>query len=98
MAEPCSRHWQTLTRPIPARAKVKEVKERCSKEIDWPLMEEYDFRNDTSNPELPIELKSDTAIREYQSKVQLAPRACSLAHLALSRSLLHSAHRCRTSS
>ena len=48
--------------------KVKEVKERCSKEIDWPLMEEYDFRNDTSNPELPIELKSDTAIREYQSK------------------------------
>lgn len=49
-------------------SKVKEIKERCSKDIDWPLLEEYDFRNDPSNPELPIELKSDTQIREYQSK------------------------------
>lgn len=49
-------------------SKVKEVKERCSKQINWPLLEEYDFRNDTSNPELPIELRNDTQIREYQSK------------------------------
>ncbi|KAL1529660.1 hypothetical protein AB1Y20_000601 [Prymnesium parvum] len=49
-------------------SKVKEVKERCSRDINWPLLEEYDFRSDTSNAEVPIELKSDTQIREYQSK------------------------------
>jgi len=49
-------------------SKVKEVKARC-RELRWPLLEEYDFRHDTSNPELPIELKhDDSRIRDYQEQ------------------------------
>ena len=32
-------------------SKVKQVKARC-RALKWPLLEEYDFRNDTSNPEV----------------------------------------------
>jgi len=46
-------------------AKIKLVKERCN-EIDWPLLEEYDFRNDHESPQLPIELRPETRVREYQ--------------------------------
>lgn len=49
-------------------SKVKEVKARC-RAMRWPLLEEYDFRNDTANPELPIELKhDDSRIRDYQEQ------------------------------
>ena len=48
-------------------SRVKEVKARC-RQIRWPLLEEYDFRNDTENPELPIELKPDSKIRDYQEQ------------------------------
>mmetsp|Transcript_32345 Transcript_32345/g.53520 ORF Transcript_32345/g.53520 Transcript_32345/m.53520 type:complete len:764 (-) Transcript_32345:111-2402(-) len=47
-------------------AKVREVKQRCN-ELDWPLMEEYDFRNDAESFEMPIELRPETQIRDYQS-------------------------------
>ncbi|KAG4306495.1 hypothetical protein PORY_000483 [Pneumocystis oryctolagi] len=46
---------------------VEIVKKRCS-EIDYPMLEEYDFRNDTSNPDLEIDLKPSTQIRSYQEK------------------------------
>ncbi|KTW32648.1 TFIIH/NER complex ATPase/helicase subunit SSL2 [Pneumocystis jirovecii RU7] len=46
---------------------VEVVKKRCS-EIDYPMLEEYDFRNDTSNPDLEIDLKPSTQIRSYQEK------------------------------
>jgi DNA excision repair protein ERCC-3 len=46
---------------------VEEVKKRCT-ELDYPLMEEYDFRNDASNPDLPIDLSPKTVIRDYQEK------------------------------
>ena len=49
-------------------SKVKEVKARC-RALKWPLLEEYDFRNDASNPDLPIELKhDDSRIRDYQEQ------------------------------
>ena len=50
-------------------SKVKEVKARC-RALKWPLLEEYDFRNDTVNPELPIELKHNekSSIRDYQEQ------------------------------
>ena len=49
-------------------SKVMEVKARC-RELRWPLLEEYDFRNDTYNAELPIELKHDDGrIRDYQEQ------------------------------
>ena len=47
-------------------SKVMEVKTRC-RELRWPLLEEYDFRNDTANPVLPIERKTDD-LRDYQTR------------------------------
>jgi DNA excision repair protein ERCC-3 len=44
---------------------VEPVKKRCI-EIDYPLIEEYDFRNDTTLDTLEIDLKPSTMIRSYQ--------------------------------
>lgn len=46
---------------------VELVKKRCQ-EIDYPVLEEYDFRNDKRNPDLPIDLKPSTQVRPYQEK------------------------------
>ncbi|KAJ3302809.1 hypothetical protein HDV03_004560 [Kappamyces sp. JEL0829] len=46
---------------------VEEVKKRCV-ELDYPLMEEYDFRQDTFNANLDIDLSPKTTIRDYQEK------------------------------
>jgi DNA excision repair protein ERCC-3 len=46
---------------------VQEVK-RQAIYMDYPLMEEYDFKNDTAIPNLTIELKPHTRIRIYQEK------------------------------
>ncbi|KAI9293958.1 DNA repair helicase rad25 [Neoconidiobolus thromboides FSU 785] len=46
---------------------VENVKKRCN-ELDYPLLEEYDFRNDNLNPNLDIALKPITTIRPYQEK------------------------------
>ncbi|KAG0263263.1 transcription factor TFIIH complex ERCC-3 subunit [Actinomortierella ambigua] len=48
-------------------ASVEPVKKRCN-ELDYPMLEEYDFRNDTLNPDLEIDLKPITVIRPYQEK------------------------------
>eukprot|EP00536_Pseudo-nitzschia_multiseries_P001176 jgi/Psemu1/294305/fgenesh1_pm.14_\ len=48
--------------------KVEDVK-RQAIELDYPLMEEYDFRNDTMNPNVPLfDLKPITRIRRYQER------------------------------
>ena len=36
--------------------------------LDYPLMEEYDFRNDKVNPDVPMDLKPHTRIRRYQER------------------------------
>ena len=41
------------------------MKKRCN-ELEYPMLEEYDFRNDTINPNLDIDLKPATVIRPYQ--------------------------------
>ncbi|RHY80000.1 hypothetical protein DYB31_001795 [Aphanomyces astaci] len=46
---------------------VEQVKRACL-DIDFPLMEEYDFRNDKSIPDIDMDLKPTTRIREYQEK------------------------------
>ncbi|KAI8350705.1 DNA helicase [Mortierella sp. GBAus27b] len=46
---------------------VEAVKKRCN-ELDYPMLEEYDFRNDSLNPDLEIDLKPITVIRPYQEK------------------------------
>ncbi len=49
-------------------AKVENVK-RQAIELDYPLMEEYDFRNDHINPNVPLmDLKPITRIRRYQER------------------------------
>lgn len=50
-----------------AFSEVEHVK-KAATDMDYPLMEEYDFRNDTINPALKIDLKPNTRIRAYQEK------------------------------
>lgn len=44
---------------------MQDVKKRCN-ELEYPMLEEYDFRNDTINANLDIDLKPATVIRPYQ--------------------------------
>ena len=44
---------------------LQDVKKRCN-ELEYPMLEEYDFRNDTINANLDIDLKPATVIRPYQ--------------------------------
>jgi len=46
---------------------VETVKKQAI-ELDYPLMEEYDFRNDTVNPNVPMDLKPHARIRRYQER------------------------------
>ncbi|CAH7690550.1 hypothetical protein PPACK8108_LOCUS25927 [Phakopsora pachyrhizi] len=48
-------------------AEIENVKRRCA-ELDYPMLEEYDFRNDTVNPTLEIDLKPATQIRPLSRK------------------------------
>jgi DNA excision repair protein ERCC-3 len=50
-----------------AREKVELVKKACQ-DMNYPLMEEYDFKNDSRNPNLACDLKPSTRIRIYQEK------------------------------
>ncbi|XP_020270223.1 DNA repair helicase XPB1 isoform X2 [Asparagus officinalis] len=50
-------------------AQVENVKQRClPNALNYPMLEEYDFRNDTVNPDLNIELKPQAQPRPYQEK------------------------------
>uniref|UniRef100_A0A915D3Q8 General transcription and DNA repair factor IIH helicase/translocase subunit XPB n=1 Tax=Ditylenchus dipsaci TaxID=166011 RepID=A0A915D3Q8_9BILA len=46
---------------------IETVQNRCM-ELDYPLLAEYDFRNDNVNPNLNIDLKPATTLRPYQEK------------------------------
>ncbi|KAK4741220.1 hypothetical protein SAY87_024808 [Trapa incisa] len=50
-------------------SQVENVKQRClPNALNYPMMEEYDFRNDTVNPDLEVELKPHAQPRPYQEK------------------------------
>ncbi|WCJ24749.1 General transcription and DNA repair factor IIH helicase subunit XPB [Euphorbia peplus] len=50
-------------------AQVENVKQRClPNALNYPMLEEYDFRNDTVNPDLDMELKPHAQPRPYQEK------------------------------
>ena len=51
-------------------AQVELVKQRCLPDgLNLPTLEEYDFRADTVNPDVPgLELKPATCVRPYQDK------------------------------
>jgi len=50
-------------------AKVEHVKARCLPGgLNYPMLEEYDFRADTANPDLEIALRPGVQHRPYQEK------------------------------
>ncbi|XP_062218305.1 general transcription and DNA repair factor IIH helicase subunit XPB1-like [Phragmites australis] len=50
-------------------SQVENVKQRClPSALNFPMLEEYDFRNDTVNPDLDMELKPQARPRPYQEK------------------------------
>lgn len=50
-------------------SQVENVKQRClPNALNYPMLEEYDFRNDTVNPDLDMELKPHAQPRPYQEK------------------------------
>ncbi|GAB4834440.1 General transcription and DNA repair factor IIH helicase subunit xpb1 [Ancistrocladus abbreviatus] len=50
-------------------SQVENVKQRClPNALNYPMLEEYDFRNDTVNPDLDVELKPHAQPRPYQEK------------------------------
>lgn len=52
-----------------AVVQVEHVKQRCLPGgLNYPMLEEYDFRNDTQNPDLAIDLKPHVSLRPYQDK------------------------------
>jgi DNA excision repair protein ERCC-3 len=46
---------------------IEAVRRDCH-DMNFPLLEEYDFMNDLKNPRLDIDLKPSTHIRSYQEK------------------------------
>ena len=51
------------------KSEAVEAVKRQAIELDYPLMEEYDFRNDSVNPNVPLmDLKPHTRIRRYQER------------------------------
>ena len=48
---------------------MEHVKQRCLPDgLNYPMLEEYDFRNDTVNADLNVELKPNVSLRPYQEK------------------------------
>lgn len=47
--------------------KIEVIQKRCI-ELEHPLLAEYDFRNDSINPDINIDLKPTAILRPYQEK------------------------------
>lgn len=50
------------------KSDMVEIVKKQAIELDYPLMEEYDFRNDKANPNVPMDLKPHARIRRYQER------------------------------
>lgn len=50
-----------------AQEHIETLQRKCI-ELDYPLLAEYDFKNDSVNPDLNIDLKPTTVLRPYQEK------------------------------
>ncbi|XP_010178352.1 PREDICTED: TFIIH basal transcription factor complex helicase XPB subunit-like, partial [Mesitornis unicolor] len=46
---------------------IEELQKRCIN-LEYPLLAEYDFRNDSLNPDINIDLKPTAVLRPYQEK------------------------------
>ena len=49
------------------KEKIEILQKRCQ-ELDYPLLAEYDFRNDTNIPNIDIDLRPNATLRPYQEK------------------------------
>ena len=47
---------------------IENLQRRCI-QLEYPLLAEYDFKNDTHNPNINIDLKPNAVLRPYQEKV-----------------------------
>ncbi|EFA00328.1 general transcription and DNA repair factor IIH helicase subunit XPB [Tribolium castaneum] len=47
--------------------KIETIQKRCI-ELEYPLLAEYDFRNDTINPDINVDLRPAAVLRPYQEK------------------------------
>nr|CAG4650758.1 EOG090X01LU [Simocephalus serrulatus] len=47
--------------------KIETIQKRCI-QLEYPLLAEYDFRNDTHNQDINIDLKPAAVLRPYQEK------------------------------
>lgn len=47
--------------------KIEDLQKKCI-ELEYPLLAEYDFRNDVVNPDIDVDLKPSTTLRPYQEK------------------------------
>jgi len=47
--------------------KIEDIQKRCI-HLDYPLLAEYDFKNDSLNKDISMDLKPSTLLRPYQEK------------------------------
>jgi DNA excision repair protein ERCC-3 len=67
--EESATHKVTTVVSFQIKAEEVEKVKRQSIELDYPLMEEYDFKNDNTNASVPqMDLKPHTRIRRYQER------------------------------
>ncbi|XP_075903476.1 general transcription and DNA repair factor IIH helicase/translocase subunit XPB [Nelusetta ayraudi] len=59
---------ETQTVSFEIRQEMIEVLQKRCIELEYPLLAEYDFRNDTVNPDINIDLKPTAVLRPYQEK------------------------------
>jgi hypothetical protein len=64
-----------------APLQVEHVKARCLPGgLNYPMLEEYDFKNDRINPHLPIELKPSVEHRPFQARCVLLNHSADQRH------------------
>ncbi|KAM3917591.1 general transcription and DNA repair factor IIH helicase/translocase subunit XPB [Leptodactylus fuscus] len=59
---------ETQTVSFEVKQEMIEVLQKCCIHLEYPLLAEYDFRNDTMNPDINIDLKPTAVLRPYQEK------------------------------
>lgn len=68
-AAPLAEVFRCARTPRTPSPQVEKVKERCLPDaLNYPMLEEYDFKHDTHNPDLAIDLKPNVQHRPYQDK------------------------------
>ncbi|XP_075685191.1 general transcription and DNA repair factor IIH helicase/translocase subunit XPB [Rhinoderma darwinii] len=59
---------ETQTVSFEVKQDMIEVLQKQCIHLEYPLLAEYDFRNDTMNPDINIDLKPTAVLRPYQEK------------------------------